>query len=183
MEYKKCYSSLHGDERLTPLEDFGVNRASPDGRSTVCKSCTNLAHAARRKKDSTHLKENSRRYYQKNTESYAERKNRGLLTPNGCITKLVAQARCRARDAGLEFNITAADIVIPSHCPVLGTPLILGASRTTKDSSPSIDRVDSSKGYTKDNILIVSWKANRLKSNATLDEMRKLYEFYSTIQQ
>jgi hypothetical protein len=49
-------------------------------------------------------------------------------------------------------------------------------------TSPSIDRVDSSKGYTKDNIQVISHRANNLKNNATLEELRKLVTYVENFQ-
>ena len=39
----------------------------------------------------------------------------------------------------------------------------------------------SKKGYTKNNIVIVSTRANRIKSDATLDEIRKVADFYEKL--
>lgn len=60
---------------------------------------------------------------------------------------------------------------------MLGIPLEFSQSSRT-DNTPSIDRVDNSKGYVKNNIVIVSWRANRLKSDATPYELRRLAKFY-----
>lgn len=38
--------------------------------------------------------------------------------------------------------------------------------------SPSLDRLDSSKGYVKGNVRVISKRANQLKNNATVEEMR-----------
>lgn len=46
-----------------------------------------------------------------------------------------------------------------------------------KENSPSIDRLDNTKGYVKGNINIISWRANRIKSDATLDELEKIYRW------
>lgn len=49
------------------------------------------------------------------------------------------------------------------------------------DNSLSIDRVDSKRGYTLDNVVFVSWKVNRMKNDSTLDEMRKMVTFYENL--
>jgi hypothetical protein len=45
------------------------------------------------------------------------------------------------------------------------------------EGSPSIDRIDNNGGYTVDNIAVISWRANRLKNNATSDELRQIAEW------
>ena len=89
-----------------------------------------------------------------------------------------------AKARGISFSLTLTDLhdlSIPITCPVLGIPLRKERGQPT-DNSISVDRIDSSKGYTKDNIIVVSMKANRLKSNATLSEMKKLVEFYEQLE-
>lgn len=68
----------------------------------------------------------------------------------------------------------------PITCPILGIPLKFNRG-TTEDNSYSFDRIDSTKGYVIDNLIIVSWKANRLKNNATTEELEKISEFYKNI--
>lgn len=85
-------------------------------------------------------------------------------------------ARLRAEQKELEFSITPNDIHIPHRCPIFGMELEVGGE--TKDNSPSLDRVDNDKGYVPGNVVVISWKANRVKSNATLNEMRQIVEFY-----
>jgi hypothetical protein len=59
----------------------------------------------------------------------------------------------------------------------LGFPIFIGHG-TPCDNSQSIDRLDPDGGYTKDNILVVSQKANRIKSDASVEDLRKVYQFY-----
>lgn len=70
-------------------------------------------------------------------------------------------AKARAKEKGRDFNIELSDIVIPTLCPVLGTPMV----------GPSLDRIDSNKGYVKGNVRVVSKRANMLKNNATIEEL------------
>jgi len=94
-------------------------------------------------------------------------------------SKLLHSAKQRAKANGLDCNLTIDDIVIPKFCPSLGIRLVpsVGEGRKTLtklDSSPSIDRIDNSRGYTKDNICVISLRANNIKKDATLGELRAL---------
>lgn len=42
----------------------------------------------------------------------------------------------------------------------------------SRDSAPSIDRIIGEFGYVKGNVSVISHRANKLKSDATLEEMR-----------
>jgi predicted nucleic acid-binding Zn-ribbon protein len=87
-------------------------------------------------------------------------------------SKMFQRAKGRAKQKGLDFNLTVKDIIIPKHCPILGTELVCksGASGGQKNS-PALDRKDSKKGYTKDNIQVISHLANMMKSHATEEEL------------
>lgn len=92
------------------------------------------------------------------------------------ISSMIVRARSRAKDKNLEFTISSSDIIIPNICPILNTEIRIGREYS-RDDSPSIDRIDNSKGYTPDNIQVISYRANRLKSDATFRETCLLYEY------
>lgn len=79
-----------------------------------------------------------------------------------------------------EFEITMSDLVWHTHCPMLGLELDWTGDYR-KENSPSIDRIDSSKGYVKGNVVLCSWRANRLKNNGTAEEHRKIADFLDSI--
>lgn len=91
-------------------------------------------------------------------------------------------ARIRARKAGVPFTITTDDIHVPTNCPVLGIPLF---KRTGKrgggENSPSLDRIRPELGYVPGNIIVISNRANRLKSDASVKELRDIASFYATL--
>lgn len=72
-------------------------------------------------------------------------------------------------------------LALPKECPALGIPLNYdgtgseGYSRT--DNSPSLDRIDSTKGYELGNIHVLSWRANRIKNDSTIEELGKIYKY------
>lgn len=89
----------------------------------------------------------------------------------------------RRRDAeksGIPFSITLEDLLpLPEHCPVLGIPLLFGGLGGT-NNSPSIDRIVPSLGYVPGNVIVMSLKANRIKNDATLDELEAVANFVRT---
>lgn len=93
---------------------------------------------------------------------------------------MLIEARRRAVKRGLEFDLEISDIIIPEICPVLGIPLFRGyaeGKRTPGPNSPSLDRFDSTKGYTKGNVKVISWQANRIKSDATARELELVLNY------
>jgi hypothetical protein len=83
-------------------------------------------------------------------------------------------AKKRAKKQGVPFDIVRTDILIPKTCPVLG--IVLSVSDGYKsDFSPSLDKFIPSLGYVKGNISVISSRANRIKTDATLNEIRKLF--------
>jgi hypothetical protein len=78
-------------------------------------------------------------------------------------------ARKRAMDFDLPFSIEPDDIVIPDRCPVLGVKF---SARGHRDHRPSLDRIKPVLGYVPGNIRVISFRANRIKSDASADELR-----------
>ncbi len=88
---------------------------------------------------------------------------------------LFLQAKYRAKERGLSFTITEADIVVPDRCPVLGMPMTFArGAGGPRDASPSVDRIDASRGYDPGNVWVISSRANRIKNDATLAELEML---------
>jgi hypothetical protein len=95
------------------------------------------------------------------------------------IKSLYNRLKSSAKKRNIPFTLTLTELnnlTFPISCPILNIPL--NSNNVQSDNSYSIDRIDSDKGYEIDNIIVVSWKANRLKNNATKEEMEKIAEFY-----
>lgn len=91
---------------------------------------------------------------------------------------LLQSAKHRAKSTGVPFDLDLDDIAIPMFCPVLGIQLQI-AEGYQRNASPSLDRIRPELGYVKENVVVVSWKANRIKVDATPEELRKVADFYS----
>lgn len=85
--------------------------------------------------------------------------------------KLLKSAKYNARSRELEFSITEDDLNIPEYCPYLNIKLTSEISSKNNSSTISLDRIDSSKGYIPGNVQVISNLANRMKANASKEEL------------
>jgi hypothetical protein len=84
--------------------------------------------------------------------------------------KMFQGAAYRAKQNNIEFNITNESIILNKHCKLLNIPIEYGQTKVTKNS-PSIDRIDNSKGYIEGNIQVISSLGNSMKNSATKEEL------------
>lgn len=150
--------------KFKPLKAFGKCRpARPggyaDGKTYDCKECHNEARRKWSKANRAACNKITKKYYKANPEF-----------------KLWVGAKARAKKLNKPFTIKREDIKIPVVCPVLGIPLKF-SKHHAKNNSPSLDCVVPELGYVFGNIAVISHKANTMKSNASLEELRKLVEW------
>ena len=97
--------------------------------------------------------------------------------------RMLVGARKRARRKNIPFSIGREDLPIPRLCPVLGVhlaPSEAGAGRN--DNAPSVDRIQPDLGYVPGNVVVISWRANRLKWEGSAAEFRKLAEWLEYVE-
>ena len=83
----------------------------------------------------------------------------------------------RALKDNVPFDLTENDFEVPIHCPVFGFEM----NGKTRDTQWSFDRVIPKLGYVKGNVRIISMKANCLKNNATVEDLRKIVAYLDNI--
>lgn len=92
--------------------------------------------------------------------------------------KMHQRAKRRAEQSGRKFDIEVSDIIIPDKCPILKIDINMNSGKSgAYRNSPSLDRRDNSKGYTKDNIQIISQLANAMKCHASIEELQKFADW------
>lgn len=121
-----------------------------------------------------HLAHKGQRYYYRHKDEINQRRYQHKF--HNIPFWLYKAAKARAAKKSIEFDIGPEDIVVPEFCPVFGVRL-QASENVANDFSPSLDRINNLKGYVKGNIQVISNKANRMKSDASLDEIRILYEW------
>lgn len=118
-------------------------------------------------------------YYENNGKEITSKRKR-VSRINNPRPDLLKKAKNRAKKKNIPFDITADDIIIPETCPVLGIPLKAG-EKIVCNTSPTIDRIKPELGYVKGNIQVISYRANMLKNNATIEELQKVLEHLRNI--
>ena len=88
---------------------------------------------------------------------------------------MLASAKDRARRKGLPFALTEHDFEIPATCPVLG--IALHHASKQHDGSPTLDRLNPTRGYVPDNVRVISQRADRIKNDATLAELKAVVRY------
>lgn len=159
---KLCSKSL-------PLSYFTVNNKAKDKLQRACKECDNERQRVRRVAKKEDIQKYSKEYRSKKKDDHGWR-----------LQQLLNSAKARAVKKDREFNLTLQDLneLYPkdNKCPVFGFELTWN-QEGFRETSPSIDRIDSTKGYTKDNVQIISWKANRIKGYASVEDLEILLSY------
>lgn len=90
------------------------------------------------------------------------------------------RAKRRAEISGIEFAITREDIPpLPKICPIALIPLKFreDGGQGPCDNSPSLDRVDQTKGYVIGNLRVISHKGNRMKGDMTREDILRILDY------
>ena len=153
--------------------------------SSWCSPCCNLAKKIRYQQNPEKYNSKNQKYYNADNrqKDYTKNKERDLARNRKYRSENYAQtlsiyAKRRARHKGIKFNIMVEDIqkaIDQSNgvCPILHIPLEI-STKSMDPNSPSLDRIDNSKGYEIGNIHIISNRANILKRDASLHEMKQI---------
>jgi len=144
----------------------------------MCKSCRkNYRKSEKREHTKKCISERKEHYkhlndeWRKNNPDYQKK-----WTKKCPESQLLRSARNRAKQKNMECTITQNDIHIPKICPVFKVPFVKGT-----EYAPSLDRIDNTKGYTPENIVVVSRKANVMKNNGSVQDLKMLVEYYSKL--
>jgi len=185
----KCKEKKSGDE-------FYKNKSRKDGLNSYCKICFKTYS----KENQLKIKHNKKLYYQKNkklllesSKRYHHLNKKKISTTNkarrrthdGIVKELLRGAQRRAKKLDLEFELDyrtiSAFVKNYPRCPVRNIKFVVGDGVIHPDSR-TIDRIDPRKGYTKDNVFLVSNLANKVKNNGTLNELEQLIKNLTNIQ-
>lgn len=165
--------------KTAPVAEFTSDRGLS---TTLCRECNKAISRDRyvRNHESAKADQRARRAARiaidpetvRNEEAEQIRRKHRLDPIRYKLEKL----KTRARKFGVPFDLTAADLTIPTHCPVLGMQL-RGFGEGRAENAPEFDRLVPALGYVRGNVAIISRRANRLKNDGTLEEHARIVEW------
>lgn len=158
-----------------PLDEFYKQRRTKNGHRPICKICESLRKKQYYLDNKEEILQQQKDYYEENKEAVLLKSkiDRETFFERDYKLNMIHRARQRAKKKNIEFSITEEDIIIPEYCPALGIKLeIQKGLKVARKSSPSLDRIDVSKGYIPGNIQVISKLANTMKNAATLEELQ-----------
>lgn len=161
-EYNKQYKDLHKTETKLYNETYKLNHKEETKTYNQKYHNDNLSKERNR----------SKKYYENHRE---QEKTRGRKYYSTLTTEtlMFQAAKMRAKRDNIPFNICKEDIIVGETCPILHIPLCR-SKNVVSDNSPTLDKIIPSHGYTKNNVQVISNKANSMKRNASLEELIKL---------
>jgi len=101
-------------------------------------------------------------------------------TKKQMLAGLRTSARCRfpaTFRAHLECTIEVGDVEFPTHCPILGIPLVYGIGNSGGGGKATFDRIDNDRGYVPGNVRIISHRANALKGSMTAETAARIASY------
>lgn len=162
---------------LKDIKEFAINKQHPEGVSRYCRNCLS-------QKRKIYIKTNYIQFYKKRqeykktlsfkTRESNKRNNRKIQNPSLFIWKNL-QKKCKKNK--IDFNLDVDDIIIPKICPVLKIPILLIGNPTKCPNLAVIDRIDNNQGYVKNNICVISNKANWLKKHGSLEDFKQILNY------
>jgi hypothetical protein len=153
-----------GCEQELPKEFFAVDKKRGTGRRYKCRACS--AEEFKRWQQTGG-------YQTRLAKGRAERGQLKQTDPKRRWAEMALNnARRRAKAKGLPCTVTVDWLVSasPDACPASGLPLSYTNTTSLADSA-ALDRIDNTRGYEPGNCWVLSMKANRIKSDATLAEI------------
>ncbi len=101
------------------------------------------------------------------------------------LSVTAAAIKVRARKLGVPCTLTRVylETITPDACPIFGIPFDFASkvSKKPEFNSPSVDRIVPDLGYVEGNLVVISYRANAIKRDASVAELVRLAEFYTAL--
>ena len=171
------------------LFDFTKSKRCKNGVCKTCKKCSNeyTKNWKRKHKDRLAFKRRKKYAETKGLEVKMREQNRKKLYPLRCRCQIMRQGMStRSKKSNREFDkdfftvkYLINRLIKYSKCECCDKELDFSFKKNNcfNDDSPSIDRVDPKKGYTKNNVAILCWDCNKHKHDSDSKKLRMIADY------
>lgn len=173
---KKGHTLSCGCRRKRNAGQFAVKNCWDPGRSTLCSRCGVIkSHLEYRKQYRGKSRTAFPRAWCKVCDNSA-RKTSSQKTPERRLAWALRTIKIKSQQRNIPFGIVLDEFLpIPRVCPIFATPMNYDGNR---DSVPTFDRLIPKLGYISGNVRLISHRANRIKSDATLEELKRMVAWW-----
>jgi len=158
------------------IAEFYKDNTSKNGYRNNCKVCHDEQNKHWKLKNKTKIEAQRKLYLQRSDVKNRRAKLAREWSRKNIESTMLTKARARSRKLSIPCTIKKEDIVITEICPVLGIKIQVSDGRQS-DFSPTLDRLIPEIGYTPGNVAVISHRANRIKSDATIKEIEMLLKW------
>ena len=137
--------------KLLPLKEFHKNSANKDGYDNRCKHCKSIIAHNKREND----------YFRQY-----------------CITK---RSECKRKNIPFDLDASYLEEIWTGECPIFHISLCRNHKGRGSSYSAHLDRFDPNKGYIKGNVTWISGRANRIKYDASIEELRQIVDWMERV--
>ena len=92
------------------------------------------------------------------------------------LTTQLKKSFCKSQNIPFDLDAEYLASIWTDTCPVYDVKFV--KHDKLHPHSPALDRLDPSKGYVKGNVVYISARANRIKYDATVAELRQLADWF-----
>lgn len=138
------------------------------GRCVGCEKYVIDYYAANKEREIARAQKSLKKKSRAEINAYRKEHNRKYP-----LRVILMHARKRAREKNIPFDLAVEDLVIPQFCPVLGIELCVNDGYA-QHNSISLDRVIPELGYVKGNVAIISYRANTIKGDSSIEDLEKV---------
>jgi len=166
-------------ETTQPETNFFICKRKKTGRQTLCKTCHGIKYKHSRNIEKYNLWAREYRKTDQNKLFEKEFRQKYLSSIDGAVNLLYNHAKHRAIKKNIEFNLDKQILrekITHMKCEATGIELsfnkMMGCHRSP--FSPSLDRIDNTRGYTNDNIMITCLIYNTAKGEWPIECLKKM---------
>ena len=170
-------------KKRNPIIQFHKKKTGKYGVAAICNVCHSLYMKIRYQKNKSAIlgKQHTPEYRKNAFDKYKIRKTNNPFPMRAKEWRNAMKTRSRKNNQKydedfftIKYLVNLQKTQTKCECCNVDLDFTLNNNGIRTDQTPSLDRFNPKKGYTKDNVVMICWKCNRLKFDGTLQELKTI---------